>query len=175
MPKTILCSIGAACLIALCALIATCRPAPTQPAEATTSSTSAGASGAGGAAGPAESSAASATATAATGAPGPSCEVRQVKHTACDNPGDCFDSSQCTDDLCDLSTPPSPPDPYGRRGTCRWTQRPDGAACDVSDLADACRSGVCCPPGVLPPPGTPAVPAAPPATPATIVPLPQVR
>lgn len=171
MPKTILYTIGAACLIALCALIATCRPAPGPQPEATASSTSADASGAGGAAAPAESAA---TGTASTGVAEPQrepdgCEVRQVKHTACDNPGDCYDGTACSEDACDLSTPPSPPDPYGRRGTCRWTTLPDGAGCDVSDGADSCQSGVCCPPGVLPP----ATPAAPPT--AAVIAMPGAR
>lgn len=148
MQRSTLYPLGGAAALAACGLFATCRPTPESP-PATSSSTSAAASGAGGAAATAEAS-------ASTGAPAPACEVRAPKHTSCEHDGDCWDASSCTQDVCDLGTPPSPPDPYGRRGTCRWTILADGQGCDVSDGADTCRSGVCCPPGVLPPAATPA-------------------
>src|SRR5688572_23649840 len=114
MQRSTLYPIGAAGALALCGAIATCRPAPESPPAGTSSSTGADASGAGGAAATAEGAATSASSTS-TGAPAAACEVRQPKHTACENPSDCYDSSSCSEEICDLATPPSPPDPFGRR------------------------------------------------------------
>lgn len=153
MPKIITYSACATALIAASTAIATCRPEPSP--DATSTSTSAGASGAGGDAGAADDAAAdaaeSATSTTSTGVPAPACQMPAPRGTACDRDGDCFDSSPCTTDVCDLATPPSPPDPYGRQGTCRWEPLPDGAGCDLTDGTDTCRSGACCPPGATPP------------------------
>lgn len=165
MQKTILSSIGAALLIAACAIIATCQPAPAPPAETTASSTGAGGSGPGDAAATADSAtpdagAPDAASVTSTGALPAGCVGPTPKHTACDNTSDCYDGTACTTDACDLATPPNPPDPFGRRGTCRWTALPDGEPCDVSDGADSCRSGACCPPGALPPATEPPAPAA---------------
>jgi hypothetical protein len=172
MQRSTLYPIGGAATLALCALIATCRPEPGPQPEATTS-TSVGASGAGGAAETAESAAASVASTSAGASEGPrepgGCEVRAPKHTTCENDSDCFDGSQCSQDVCDLAEPHSPPDPYGRRGTCRWTVLADGTPCDVSDGSDSCRSGVCCPPGILPPAEASSAAAAP------MMPLPRVK
>lgn len=145
-----------------------CPPAPpAPPAEATASSTTAGAAGAGGDAGPADpddaadsatadaatsadasasSGEASTTTSAATGDPAPACEGPTKAPTFCDYDNECWNGNQCDVDVCDLGAPPSPPDPDGRKGTCRWTLRPDGYPCDAAgDGHDACRSGACCP------------------------------
>lgn len=76
----------------------------------------------------------------------PICETPIDAGTACESVGDCWNSSQCDDDFCDLKTPPSPPDPAGRRGTCRYFMRPAGAPCDLPghDTVDACVNGLCC-------------------------------
>jgi hypothetical protein len=78
--------------------------------------------------------------------PPPACEQPISPGRACESVGDCFDADQCTDEICDTSTPIEPPDPSGRRYTCRWTGRPSGAACDLSgqDTVDACIDGRCC-------------------------------
>jgi hypothetical protein len=132
-----------------------CPPAPpTPPAEVTASSTAASTSGAGGADAGVDpgdaatsdaSTSAEASTSAATGAPTDGCVGPSPKHKTCDNPGDCYDSSACTEDICDLGTPPNPPDAFGRKGTCIWRLLPDGAPCDVSDGHDTCRAGACCP------------------------------
>lgn len=128
-------------IISLFALTA-CPPPP--PPDAGASSTAA--SGAGGDAGPADVATASAEASTSTGAPTDGCVGPSPRHTTCDSAGDCFDSSSCTEDLCDLGTPPDPPDPFGRKGTCLWKLAPNGTACDVSDGHDTCQDGACCPP-----------------------------
>jgi hypothetical protein len=134
-------------IISLFALTACPPVTPAPPPEAGAFSTAA--SGAGGDAGSAEASATSAVSSVtspSTGAPTDGCVGPSPKHKTCDNPGDCYDSSACTEDLCDLGTPPDPPDPFGRKGTCLWKLIADGAPCDVSPGHDTCRAGACCPP-----------------------------
>jgi hypothetical protein len=140
-------------LISLFAFALTaCPPAPpAPPAEVTASSTTAGATGAGGDAGPADAATSSAatsaeTSTSAfTGGLPAGCVGPEPRHKVCDNPGDCYDSSACTEDICDLGTPPDPPDPFGRKGTCLWKLIADGTPCDVSPGRDTCQAGACCP------------------------------
>lgn len=74
------------------------------------------------------------------------CETPIEPQRTCDSVGDCWDGSQCSVDFCDLSAPPEPPDPNGRKGTCRWEPRPSGAACDLPGREghDACVQGLCC-------------------------------
>jgi hypothetical protein len=74
------------------------------------------------------------------------CETPIDPQRTCDSVGDCWNGNQCDDDICDLNTPPDPPDPNGRKGTCRWEPRPDGAPCDLPgrEGTDACVRGLCC-------------------------------
>lgn len=74
------------------------------------------------------------------------CEAPIDPQRTCDSVGDCWDASQCSVDYCDLAALPDPPDPSGRKGTCRWEPRPDGTPCDLParDGTDACVQGLCC-------------------------------
>lgn len=76
----------------------------------------------------------------------PVCETPIDPRRTCDSVGDCYDASGCSVDICDLATPPSPPDPNGRKGTCRWERHPDHTPCDLPgrDGPDACVRGLCC-------------------------------
>jgi hypothetical protein len=76
----------------------------------------------------------------------PVCETPIDPHLTCDSVGDCHNGNQCDLDVCDLGTPPNPPDPHGRKGTCRWEPRPDGSGCDLPSREgpDACVQGLCC-------------------------------
>jgi hypothetical protein len=94
------------------------------------------------------STSAEASTSAATGAPTDGCVGPSKAPVSCNTDKECWNGNQCDVDVCDLGAPPSPPDPNGRKGTCRWTPRPDGTPCDIPGPAgahDVCTDGACCP------------------------------